>query len=61
MVVAFKDADKLNCEPENLMLISRAELLTLNRHGYREMPAELKPSVLALSKLQVKTRAMEKA
>jgi len=60
MVVALKDADKLNCEPENLMLISRAELLTLSRHGYREMPAELKPSVLALSKLQVKARAMEK-
>ena len=36
MVVAFKDADKINCEPENLMLISRAELLTLNRNGYRE-------------------------
>ncbi|MCG8636266.1 MAG: HNH endonuclease [Desulfobacterales bacterium] len=57
MVVAFKDADKTNCDPDNLMLISRAELLTLNRHGYREMPEELKPSVLALAKLKVKTHA----
>ena len=60
MVVAFKDSDKTNCELENLMLISRAQLLNLNRHGYKEMPAELKPSVLALSKLQVKTWAKEK-
>lgn len=59
MVVAFIDGDRSNCEPENLMLISRAELLNLNRHGYKDMPDELKPHVLALSKLQVKTRAIE--
>ncbi len=60
MVVALKDGDKTNCEPENLMLISRAELLNLNRHGYKDMPAKLKPSVLALAKLQIKTWAKEK-
>jgi hypothetical protein len=59
-VVAFKDSDKTNCEPKNLMLISRAQLLDLNRLKYKDTPAELKPSVLALSKLRVKTRAMEK-
>ncbi len=59
MVVAFIDGDKSNCEPENLMLISRAELLALNQHGYKDMPDELKPHVLALSKLQVKTWAIE--
>lgn len=53
-VVCFKDGDKLNIEPENLMLISRAELFRLNKHGYKEAPAELKPSILALAKLQVK-------
>lgn len=58
MVVAFINGDK--CELENLMLISRPELLNLNRLGYKDMPAELKPSVLALSKLQVKTWAKEK-
>jgi hypothetical protein len=57
MVVAFKDSDKLNCDPANLMLISRGELLLLNKHGYREMPVELKPSLLALAKLEEKTRA----
>lgn len=60
MVVAFIDGDKTRCELDNLMLISRAELLNLNRYGYKDMPAELKPSVLALSKLQVKTWAKEK-
>lgn len=60
MVVALRDGDKTNCEPENLMLISRAELLNLNRHGYKDMPDKLKPSVLALSTLQVKTWAKGK-
>lgn len=55
MVVAFRDSDRLNIEPENLMLISRAELLRLNKNGYKDAPGELKPSVLALSKLEAKT------
>ena len=55
MIVAFRDGDKLNIEPENLMLISRAELLRLNQHDYKNTPDELKPNVLALSKLEVKT------
>jgi len=54
MIVAFRDSDKLNIDPENLMLISRAELLVLNQYGYKETPDELKPSVLALAKLEVK-------
>jgi len=60
MVVAFIDGDKTRCEPENLMLISRAGLLNLTRLGYKDTPDELKPSVLALSRLQVKTWAKEK-
>jgi len=54
MVVAFVDSIKTHCEEENLMLISRAELLNLNRHGYKDMTADVKPSVLALSKLELK-------
>lgn len=54
MNVAFKDSNKLNCVLENLMLVSDAELLRLNQHGYREMPEELKPSILALSRLETK-------
>ncbi len=55
MVVAFRDSNNQNCDLNNLMLISRAELLRLNRRGYKTMPDELKPSVLVLSKLEVKT------
>ena len=60
MVVAFRDGDKTNIVPDNLILVSRAELLRLNKHGYKDMPEELKPSVLALSKLEVTTFEKEK-
>jgi hypothetical protein len=52
--VAIRDGDPLNCDPDNLMLISRPELLLLNKRKYMKTPAELKPSVLALSKLELK-------
>lgn len=55
-VVAFVDGDQLNCEPDNLILLTRAELLALNQLGYRDTPAELKPSVLALAKLSAKAK-----
>lgn len=61
MVVAFVDGDKTRCDLDNLMLISRAELLNLNRHGYGDTPDSLKPSVLALSTLEVRTWKREKA
>ena len=51
-VVSFKDGDRENFSPDNMILISRAELIKLNQNNYREMPADLKPSVFALSKLQ---------
>ena len=60
MIVVFRDGDKRNIDPENLMLTSRAELLILNKNGYKDAPAELKPSILALSKLEVKTFRREK-
>ena len=60
MVVAFVDGVQTHCEEENLMLISRAELLNLNRHGYKDMLADVKPSVLALSKLELKLSEVRK-
>jgi len=51
--VIFKDGNIRNFEPENLLLVSRAELLAMNLHGYKDMPNELKPSVLALAKVEV--------
>lgn len=60
MVVAFKDGNQLNCDIDNLMLISRAELLRLNQYRYKKVPEELKPSVLAVAKLEVKTFSLFK-
>lgn len=55
MVLAFRDGDKLNIENHNLMLISRSLLCRLNKLRYKEAPAELKPSILLLARLVVKT------
>lgn len=52
--VIFLDGDKSHIEINNLILVSRAELLHLNRLGYRDTPPELKPSVLALARLETK-------
>ncbi|HEY3348084.1 MAG TPA: HNH endonuclease signature motif containing protein [Nitrospirota bacterium] len=54
-VVAFKDGNKLNCSLDNLMLITRAELLYLNQYNYHDIPAELRDSFLVMAKLECKT------
>lgn len=52
--LVFKDSNRLNCAIENLMMVKRSELLCLNLHGYNGTNSELKPSVLALAKLEAK-------
>jgi hypothetical protein len=56
MVVIFKDGDNRNFYPGNLMLLSRTELLRLNGAGYKAAPDEVKPSLVALAKLEAKAR-----
>ncbi len=56
MLVGFHDGDKGNCDPENLMLLSWAELSRLHLNKYWDTPEELKPTILAMSRLQAKTR-----
>ena len=53
-VLIFKDSNRLNCNIDNLLLIKRSELICLNLHNYREASSELKPSILALAKLEGK-------
>lgn len=55
MVVIFRDGDKRNFDPDNLVLITRSELVRLNQSGYKDIPAELKPSFLTMIQLKVKT------
>ncbi|MGD9825176.1 HNH endonuclease signature motif containing protein [Desulfobacter sp.] len=54
MVVIFRDGDRRNFDPGNLEAITRSELARLNQYGYSHVPDELKPSVLAMTKLKVK-------
>tara|TARA_R110002167_G_scaffold98718_13_gene259457 strand:+ start:7416 stop:8204 length:789 start_codon:yes stop_codon:yes gene_type:complete len=55
-MVAFIDSNKLNCDPANLELITRAEGLARTRFGYSRLPDELKPTMGAIVKLDVAAR-----
>jgi hypothetical protein len=57
MIVRLIDGDPTNCEPENLLLVTRAEHLRLNQLGLASYPEELKPTVVAIAKLEVTTFA----
>lgn len=52
--VIFKDGNIRNFDLDNLLLVTRAELLTMNLHDYKNQPEELKPSVLALARVEAK-------
>lgn len=53
-VIAFKDSNKRNFDLENLMLVSKAQMLRLNIRGYAQRSNEIKESLLNLTKLEVK-------
>ena len=53
-IIRFKDNDKLNCSPDNLEMVSKRENLYLNQNGYSDLPAELKPTMMAVAKMDVK-------
>ena len=63
MVVALKDSDPQNCDPDNLMLVSRTELLFMNGMQYSKAPEPIKPSLAVIAKLKatVVERIKEKA
>lgn len=51
-VVIFLDGDFRNFALENLHCVPRKVLLNLNIHDYKNAPAEVKPSILALARLE---------
>lgn len=53
-VVIFKDGDSRNFDHDNLVLVTRSELLVMNLHDYKDAPDELKPSIMALAKVEAK-------
>jgi len=50
--VIFFDGNKRNFDPDNLKLVTRAQLLALNRHNYQQQPDELKASIFALALME---------
>ena len=59
-MLTFLDGDKENCEPDNLMLISRAVNVYLNRNGYADLAGELKLTAIALAKVTQKASQLKK-
>ena len=53
-IVMFKDGDIRNFDLNNLMLVSRSEQLIANLHDYKYQPSEIKPTILALAKVEAK-------
>lgn len=64
MALKCLDGDRSNTDPENWEAIPRALLPRLAgrwRFGYDEAPVELKPTVMAIAKLEHKAREMKRA
>lgn len=55
MVVLIRGGDKRSFDIDDLELVSRHELLRLNNLRFGTLPEEVRPSALALARLQVKT------
>ncbi len=56
----FKDGNILNCEVSNLEPVNNQEHMILNQMGYNQMPEEVKPVVLNIAKIDVKTQNLRK-
>lgn len=56
----FKDNNKMNCDVNNLEPVSNQEHMALNQMGFNKMPEEVKPIVLTIAKIDVKTSNLRK-
>lgn len=54
--VIFRDGNRRNFDIDNLVLVTRSQLLALNRHRYHQQPDELKPSIFALAMMEEKAK-----
>lgn len=59
-VVIFKDGNKNNFDLSNLALISKAESLSMTRHGLFSSNAEITETGIALTRLRIITSSKEK-
>lgn len=53
-IVRFIDGDHTNFDPSNLVCLSRAENVILNKRGFTQEPLELRHSLIAIVKLEQK-------
>ncbi len=54
--VIFLDENKMNCDLDNLKMVTGSEYIRLQTNGFKGASAELKPSLLLLTKIDVKVR-----
>lgn len=57
MILHFKDGNSLNCDPENLKLISMAE--NMYRNSIHEYPEEIIPAMVLVNKINKKLNSLE--
>lgn len=60
MCVIFKDNNRLNCDISNLMLVSRGEMVTLAKKGYRFDDPELTEAAVSVVRLMQAARKSRK-
>lgn len=54
--IIFRDNDKQNCAIDNLMLVSRGELVVMAKCGLHKYTGEAKDTALLMAKLKIKQR-----
>ena len=57
-VVIFRDNDKTNIEPGNLLAVSRGELAVMNKTGLIYVAPEIKETALLVAKVQIKSNQL---
>lgn len=57
--VQFKDGNPLNCTPENLYIVSKAEQVRHNQNGGKNLPHEAKKVITTITKLNKKIKNIE--
>lgn len=60
MVVGFKDNDKMNCDPGNLILMTLDENARMNQKGYRSQDPDLTQAGLLTVRLEKAIREKKK-
>ena len=54
IIIRFKDNNRLNCFIDNLESVTKHENLLLNKSDYANQNKELKPSIMAVARIQAK-------